>query len=430
MKLSKLFFGLFVTAALFTANKGLAQEQESEQDRECLRMRFLAGEELKVQNYKGAAMYYLKGEKLCNGYDKDNYARLLGCLKNTISSETDEKAKAAYTDTILGVYERANAAGALPKEEYLGWGGYILQVPTPNRAKADSLLQEGIKVTGEKTNEAYVTYYYYNIYMMWYEAKDAAKKQALKKRIISEYFELSKLVSKAGMSTMTLETMNNYFNSVAGTCNDIIPVLKDFMGSLPKDKEAKKASVNNFIMLLETKECTSSKEYAMLIDTLIQIDPNSLDAKLTKAKLLTAQGKYSEANGVFREVREMSNDENVKADAEYYIVINLFKSGAYKSAYSAAMNVSGKYRGEALKIAAQCVAALANSCGDSTVERKANYYYAVELLERAQSAGASVGGLMSSYKANFPSSQELFDAGMEKGQSVSLSCWGTSVTLK
>ena len=421
MKLGKFIAGL--TIAVFTFN---AQAQEEGPEKECLRMRFLAGEELKIQNYKGAASYYLKGEKICGGYDKDNYARLIGCLKNTISTETDDKSKVAYVDTLLGVYQRASDAKLLDPSENLAWASYILQTPQPDRVKADSLFSEGIKSTGKATNEAYVTYYYYNMYMMWFDEKDATKKDELKKRLIVEYFSLSKLIGDGGMSTMTQENVTNYFNSVVGTCADILPSLNSFMKSLPQEKEAKMSTLNNFLKLLESKECTSSKEYVMIVDTLIKTDPTSIDVRLAKIKLLSSQGKYSDANTLIREVRDLTDSTELKAELDYYIVLNLFRSGSYTAAYKAAMNISGKYKGEALKIAAQSVAATANSCGETTIERKANYIYADELMDRARAAGVSG----SSYKANYPSTQELFNAGKEIGQSQSLDCWGVTVTFK
>jgi hypothetical protein len=101
MKLGRLLLGtLFLSILTF---EGFAQE-ETAQELECKRMRFLAGEELKMQNYAGASSYYLKGEVLCGGYDKANYDRMIGTLRNTIVGEKDKARKTAYIDTLVGVY--------------------------------------------------------------------------------------------------------------------------------------------------------------------------------------------------------------------------------------------------------------------------------------------------------------------------------------
>jgi hypothetical protein len=418
MKLGNLIIG---AALLFSANT-FAQEDA---ERECLRMRFLAGEELKINNYATASSYYLKGEVICGGYEKSNYDRLIGCLRNTLSTATE---KGAYIDTLLAVYNRADAAKHLDPTSALVRASYELQAATPNRQKADSLLKVGISKEGDKVDGGYVSYYYYNIYMMHSTAPNATK-HALKKRLIEEYFQLSNLVARANMPVGIQNNLTTYFNTVINSCSDILPELNGFMYSLPSDLELKKTAVNNFIKLLEDKKCDESKEYEMLIDTLISIDP-SIDAIIAKAKLLRSKKRYSEAITTLKDAKEMAGAGDKSEEIEYTIAEIQFNSGSYTSAHNTALGISGKYRGEALKIAAQCVAQTSNNCGSGTIDRKMNYYYAVDLLERAQSAGASVGVLISSYKGRFPTDGEIFESEYKKGQSVNLSCWGVSVSIR
>lgn len=423
MKLKTLLFGL-VLATGFAGNA-----QESDQERECLRMRFLAGEELKINNYAGAATYYLKGEKMCAEFDKANYDRLIGSLRNAITEEKDEARQKAFTDTLVGVYERAAKIGAVGDDAWMVRAQYELNTTKPRRVFADSLFRKGIEVSGGKINEAYPSLIYYNALMKYNEAP-AANKAKEKKQFISDYFMLSKIATENNMSPATQQTLTTYLDYLVKSCDDILPELGDFMKALPKTKESKTATVKSFISMLESKGCETSKEYEMLIDTLIAIEPN-VDAVIAKAKLLKAKKKNSEAIATYKQAKGMTDDAEMKEQMEFNIAeIQMYNMNAYSAAYNTAMGISGKNKGEALKIAAQAVAQNANSCGSSTVERKMNYYYAVDLLERAQANGASVGGLIGKYKANYPSEGELFDNGYSKGQSVSLSCWGVSVTVR
>lgn len=403
--------------------------QESDQERECLRMRFLASEELKINNYSGAVTYYIKGEQICKGYDKANYDRLIASLRNTISDEKDEVRKKAYTDTLIAVYERAEKAGHSGAESYLLRAQYEGGTTKPRRTVADELYAKGIQAANGKVDEAYVGLYYYNTLMLFNEAA-ADKKPAQKKKMISDYFALSKLVSDNGMSPRTQETLNSYLNYAVKACADVLPELKGFMSALPKDPTAKKSTVKSFIALLDAKGCEESKEYEMLIDTLIAIEPN-IDAVIAKAKMMKSKKKYGEAIATYRQAKGMATDAEMKEQIEYSICeIQFSGQGSYSAAYSTAMGISGKYRGEALKIAAQCVAMNANSCGAGTVDRKMNYYYAVDLLERASGAGANVSSLIGRYRGNYPSDGELFDNGFKKGQSINLSCWGVNVSVR
>ena len=398
--------------------------QDEETERECKRMRFLAGEAIKAKNFQEASMYYIKGETICGGYDAANYARLIGSLRKAGKAETDAARKKAYTDTLIAVYSRTDAAGVYDNSNDLFRAYSILQSSTPNAKQADGFFVSGIKVKGAKTPQTYISYYYYNLYTLWSGASDTDK-PALKSRMISEFFILSKLVSEGNMSIKTQESLTSYFNNVVKSCEDILPELGGFLNSLPQDPESKKGTVMNFLDLLETKECTSSPEYIQLIDTLIAIDPNSLDAQLMKAKAQGAKGSHSAAIGTLKKAKELAADEAKKNEITYMIASEQFQSNSYKAAYSTAMTVKGELKGKALIIAGKAVGQNANNCGDGTFERNCNYIYAVQLLEQAAANGASAGGTIAKYKRMFPTSQDCFNNG--NPSSVTLTCYGVTV---
>ena len=420
MKLEKLLFGILI----FIVSQASAQDDP---ERECKRMRFLAGEELKIKNYAAAASYYIKGEIICGGYDAANYARMIGTLRNAISTTKEKTEKTAYADTLEEVYVRAEAAGAYNQKDDLFRASNILSTSEPNRSTADLLFRRGIDATGNATNQAYVSYFYYNTYAMFAEAKEDVKKAALKKRLITEYFELSTLISSAKMSAKTQETITSYFNFVVGGCDDILPELKGYIENLPTDPEVKKLAVNNFIELLEKKECTGAPEYIQLIDIYVEIDPNSIDAMLKKAKAQASKGNRSGAVATLRKAKEISTDEAQKQEITYMIAVEQFKLNQYSSAYKTAMTISGEHRGKALIIAGKSVGQNSNNCGTSTFERKCNNIYAVQLLQQGIALGASAGGSISTYKSRYPTDSEKFDNGSPS--SITLACYGVSVNL-
>lgn len=420
---------LFLVFAIITSTFGFSQD-DTDPELECNRMKLFAGKKLDIKDYKNAAMYYLMAEKMCGDYDAADYnKRLIPTLQNAINEEQEPSIAAKYVDTILAVMDRAEAKGKYDSAYNLARASYIAQQAHGDRKKADSLFVKGIAVAGNSLNEGYVTLYYYNLYMVYAEATDATR-PAAKKELISQYFSLSDLINKAKMSAATQDALNQYFNAAVQSCNDILPDLAGFMASLPQEKEAKKLTVKNFITLLESKGCSESKEYGQLIDTLIIIDPTDFDAVIGKAKRLEGQKKYSEAIGVYRDAKAITKDPAQIEEIEYAILRCTYGTGSIMSAYNMAMGMSGKYKGDALVIAAQCVARNKDNCGASTVERKCSYYYAVDLLERARAAGGNVGGLISNYKSNYPTQGELFDASMSKGQSYTISCYGVTVTIQ
>lgn len=419
MKLSKLLLGLVVVTSTMT----FAQDAV-DQDLECKRMKLFAGKKLDINDYKGAAMFYLKAETMCGNYDAADYnQRLVPTLRNVINEEQDPATNALYVDTLLAVWDRIEKLNLYDKSHDLARAALVCQKVKGDRKFADMLFKRGMVAEGTNVHEAYVVLYYYNSYMIYAEASEADR-PAAKKELISNYFSLSDVVNKAKMSTSTQDALNQYFNAAVQSCEDILPDLKGFMANLPQEKEAKLLTVKNFITLLESKGCDNSNEYGLLIDTLIFLDPTNADAILGKAKRLESQKKYSEAIATYREAKSKISDNAVIEEIDFAILRCTFNSGSIGNAYSTAIGMGGKFRGDALKIAAQCVARNKDNCGSSTVERKLNFVYAVDLLERARAAGADVSSLIGSYRSSYPTTAELFDEGMSKGQSYTIPCYG------
>lgn len=417
MKLAKFALGVFLLVSA-----GLNAQEEN---RECDRMLFLAQQARMERNdFKESTMYMHKAEKICGGLEQKNMVILIISIRNTIAGVTDPAEKMAYQDSLEAAYVRAEATGMYDQADDLVRATNILGTSKPDRKKADELYKRGIATLGEKTHESYVSYYYYNLYAIYAEATGDEQK-ARKKEMITVYFELSTLIGKANMSAQTQQTITEYFNAVVRTCDDILPDLKGFMSTLPQDIEVKKLTVNNFLSLLEKKECTDSPEYYQLIDTLVSIDPTSLETLSRLAEIQIKRGKLNDGIATYQKIKGLTEDPELKNELQYKITNAYYRTGSYTTAYSAAMSVQGKYRGQALIIAGNCVAKNANNCGSSTFERKCNYLYAVQLLEQAKALGENVSGI-SNYRANFPTSEECFDNGSPS--SVTLSCYGVSVS--
>ena len=422
MKLEKILsLALLALISVFT----YSQDQDIE--RECKRMRFLAGEELKIKNYSLAATYYLKGEKLCGGYDGANYARLIGTLRNA-TSQSSKANKNAYNDTLVAAWDRIENAGFYDIKDDFVRASAILQSTIPNRIKADDLFKRGIKNFGGKTKEAYVSYFYYNTFAMYSEAISPVEKENFKYKMITDYFELSSLIRSAKMSDKTQKTINSYFNSVINDCDDIILYLQDYMKSLPEDTDTKKESIYSTISILESKECTSQKEYLDLINLYVELNPNSLDAQIMKSNALLAQKKYSLAISALNIAKKLAPNDSILETITYKIASAKYSSGSYSASYNTAISIKGTLRSKALIIAGNSVGKNANNCGSSTFERKCNYIYAVQLLLKAQSLGESIGSTIASYKKRYPTDSEIFDNGSPS--SINLSCYGVSINPK
>ncbi len=384
--------------------------------------------------YKNEFTFLLKAESVCGTYNNNGVKLLLRSYTSIKKLEKDKPTMSKYTDSIIGVFERALTRGI--KLDSMSYGlraQWYIRGSNPNYAKADEQFQIAQKWSKFKPSDYKTSTYYKNLYTL-YVKSDPAGKVGFKKRLISEYFRLSRLINEKGLKPKTQVYITKMFNNVVRTCDDILPELGGYLSSLPQNVEVKIASVNNFIDLLDAKKCSRTPEYEILIDTLLRID-RSVNSVLAKSKLLHAKGKNGEAMKMLKEAKSMQITDSVLvkkindkiASLQLENVRISFNKKNYKKAFSSGKALTGKYRGEGLKIAGKSVAAMANSCGASTFDRKCNYYYAIQVLEKAKSSGASVSDLINKYQALLPTADEKFDKGNPK--TWKLSCWGVEVSL-
>ncbi len=392
--------------------------QAQERTKECAEFAMIASDSKMMKEFQEAATYYWKIEKSCPTDDKI-YANLRYCYESLIAESKDEAKKKAYIDTLINVYElQEKKFGKDPN-----WSLWHAYWKTTNRStdyqSIDVLFTYAIDQLQEKTGASFISTYYYNIMMMYNAEKDAAKKEAHAKRIIDEYISLQKLLKKIDGSERVQEYVTSIFDGIAKSCDDVTPVMAKVLKMLPQEKTAKIEALKNYMAILDRKNCSSSAEYVAMSDSLLILEPSGA-AWTAKAISLAEKKKYSEANEAFRKALTFPDAD--KDEINYRIAHMQYAQNQYKNAFNTASSVSGEWRSKALGIMASAVAALANSCGDTTFERKANYWYAVELAEKA-------GISTSAYKANCPTAQDIFNDNKERGGSFYLSCWGVNVKM-
>ena len=401
---------------------------------ECKRFKFLAQEErkatgldtalkVKLMHYKSEFTYLIKGESFCGNYSKNNYYQILRSGQDILKLEKDSKIKSRYIDTLFLINKKIDLLKFGDKNIVLKLADYCLLKSVIERDLCDNYYLIALRDTSLKFSDVNIINYYSNLYSLYLTEQDTLKKSTYKKRLISDYFMLSKLITYKKLQARTLESIVNVFNGIVRNCEDLLPDLVVFMNELPQEKEAKIKTVTNFLNLMKEKSCSSSKEYEMLVDTLIKID-GSIETMIEKAELLIVKKRYTEGLANFNAAKKMTEDLVKLNEIDFQILeVQFHNLNNYQTSYRLALGISGSNKNKALQIAAKCVANSANSCGSSTFDRKCNYYYAAELAERA---GDSVAA--SRYRASAPSSEEKFNN--NNPSTVSLSCWGVTVNVR
>ena len=412
MKLGK----LLIVASLLIGSTAFAQEGDG--DRECTRLRVVANNAMNVENWKEAVEYFIRAEAYCADaeFGKDNYDRLLACTQSMMAAQEDgSDVYYAYLDTLMMVWEKAEAKGHYDQIDDISRGYHYTLMKAPNYAKGDEYMKRGIQNKGkELDDEVYLLLYYYNIYSLWYIEQDVDAKDNLKQRYINEYFELTKLIKEANYSLPTQETLTQYLAQVITSCDDLLPAVPKYMESLPEDAADKKTALMNFAQLLIDQGCKDSDEFKNMVEVLYQLDPDDLQIQLLYLETLSTSQKIP----VLKDIKEKTFDAEEKNKIQYEIARCYMEIGSYNNAYATAKSVTGSLKSKALQIQAGCVASTANSCGDSTFDRKCNYLYAAQLMEQAGLDG-------SRYRAMGPDQDDCFNNNSPK--SVNLKCWGVTV---
>ena len=430
-----MIFKGFVIFTLLILNVFISLSQnDSIKLRECNRLKFLAQEErksieidtsatLKLMHFKTEFTYLLKGEAICGTYTKNNYNYIIRSGQDILKLEKDSKLKSRYIDTLFFIYKKIDLLKFGDKNIVLKLADYALLKSEIERTVSDAYYTRAFKDTSLKFTSENLTNFYSNLYLLYSSEVDVAAKNLYKQRLISDYFMLSRLISVKKLSSKTQESISNIFNGTIKNCEDLLPDLKVFITELPKDIDLKIKTTTNFISLLKEKSCTDSKEYEMLVDTLIKFDKTTATI-IAKAELLIVKKRYSEAISSLNSAKAMTKDAVQLEDIDFQILeVQFHNLNNYQTAYRLALGISGSNKNKALQIAAKCVANSANSCGSSTFDRKCNYYYAAELAERAGDSGAA-----SRYRSSAPSSEEKFNN--NNPSTVSLSCWGVTVNVR
>jgi hypothetical protein len=363
----------------------------------------------KKEYIKNELSYYLQGEKL-GEYQKTTYMSIIRSCSDLIKIESNDTIKNLYYDTLNLVYDKMEKNNMMEDINYLTKIDICSKGTKPNLKKIDSLFTgEIVKNTPMGNNELQI--YYYNLYNLYNQTQD-------EKYLIRIYDEFMSFITNDTISNNQLPFYVNTFKKVY--TNEMILNSENLFWKNYKSNRKRL----ELIMAFLNQNDNTSNFYKNTLDTLISIEPTS-NNHFKLANFYKKKGEIVEYDKVINLIK--INFPEFKDEFNYNDCVSLFNDGKYMSAYNLALQINGKYRGEALKIAAMCVSALASQSGTTTFERKCNYYYVILLLEKAKQNNTDVSNLISQYKGLLPTNEEKFDQGNPK--TIKLSSWNVTVSV-
>ena len=247
------------------------------------------------------------------------------------------------------------------------------------------------------------------------------------------------LTSKEQKYFRAYETNLESYGKVKGSVDGKLGQLADCPNLIPlynKDFESKKTDitwVRRAAGRLSAKDCDDPL-FFKLVQELHKLEPSAKSAYYL-GKLAEKDNKPGQALEYFNQAAELETNPSDKARVYYSIAENFRKkgsSGQARSYYMKMVEVKPSAGIAYLKIA-NMYAGSANSCGTTTFEKRAIYWKAAEMADKAARVDGSIASnaraASESYRGLAPSKSDIFSEGMA-GKTISFNCWvGGSVRV-
>ena len=459
-KNSKMKTKLYLTMTAILMSIGLSMAQA--QNPECMTNLSIYAEHAKVKNYDAAYEPWKKtyeacpdinkanfslGEKILKfkiknstGADKDGYVQDLLKMyddsnkyfpakytktavledKVVFKSDNDLASDQQFYDMIKPAFESDLKSFTNPKVLYIYFSSLV---NLHNAGTKD--LQEVFDVYDEVTGQMEVINKGYTDKIKKYLQKEEAGTAltAKEKRYLKAYTRNSELLGKV------LGSIDSKLGALAD-CENLIPLYQ-------KSFDAKKGDikwVKRAVGRMYSKECTDDPMFQKLFEAQLALDP-SADAWFYDGIIKLKAGDTNGAIASFNKSEQLESDSNKKSNILFKIAGIMKKKGSKSQSRSYAQKAinANPSNGKAYLLIAGLYATSANACGATAFEKRAIYWKAADMANKAARVDPSISGrarqAAASYNAKAPDKTMIFNNDMS-GKTVTFSCWvGGSVKV-
>lgn len=217
---------------------------------------------------------------------------------------------------------------------------------------------------------------------------------------------------------------------IEATCENLIPLYQRNFEEYKTDP----IWLNRAASRMSSKDCSNDPLFVTIIETLHRLDPGA-DSAYYLGLLNDKRGKSSEALKYYEESIFLESDKYKKAKILYKIAVKFKNSGRKQSARNYALKAlrNQPSMGRAHLLIASLYASSANDCGDNQFNKRAIYWLAADIAQKAGRVDASIRKSANktalSYMGRAPSKTDIFSQA-NQGAKITFNCWvGASVTV-
>ena len=449
--LSLLFIGI---------NFGFAQ-----QDEECMTKLSIFHEYVKAKNYDAAYEPWMEVRNKCPKFNNAIYVDGEKILEHKADKATGAEKEAFLNDLILLWEQRTeHFASKTPKGEYAAQACQLMYDNKDVMHKSTEELYECFDAAYKLDKDTFTNpkslYTYFSLMVDLFDKKIKTDSELFNKyddvvekvedEVKNYSLKLNELIAKDSTGTTFTKKEKQYqrfyesylkaYDQISdgidkklgdrANCENLIPLYT-------KDFETNKA---NAIWLqraagkMSEKECTDDPLFFKLVNAYHELSPSANSAYYLGI-LKDKENKSSEAITFYKQAISLETDSFKKSRLNNRIGLKLKARGSYGQArgfFREALKLNPSNGRPYLSIAAM-YAASANSCGDTTFNKRAVYWLAADEARKAGRVDPTLSSAsaqsVESYMAKAPSKADIFTAA-NSGQVIKIGCWiGASVTV-
>ena len=387
----------------------------------------LYSEPFKQKNYEDAKLFWWDAQKKAPKYKPVLYSHGVYIYKNAIKKEQDKAKKAALADTIFIIYDLwVKNFGDCYKIQLDKGTDLMKYKGTTEYEAAYNSINKGLDfINPKKVKNKWINA---SILSAYYMVKNKKSKCDV---LLNQYDRLSQICDINIEQYADNEKKKGYYlKSQAYLDKNVAPCAScDKLEELfiPKVKSAPNDTVliKKAIKMLGNKKCTSSDFYIDLATKIHTWEP-SAESAISIGNYWYSKKDFKKASSFYKEGLTLTEDASEKAKLYERLAQIELSKGSYKSAVSYARKMENKCKANG--IIARAIASSASSCANSKVEASYVYCLAIDYAEKAK--GCVSSSTISAWKKRLASKSDLFLVEVTPGQSVKVSCWGESTTVR
>lgn len=420
---------LFTLVAATFGTKVSAHGKYGADSAECIKYLSYYQEYYKQKNYTEALPNWRKAFKLCPPTASQNMLlNGMTLLGKEIVKTKDAQTRAAMIDTVLTLNDlRAQYYPKYAVAAYNSKGQYITQYYKDPQVVYDQL-NKIIEINQENVKPSLLL-------LDLNSAIELYKKSAIgAEDVINTYQKAIALLDKEGNAEENAKIRSDieglFITSQVASCDNLIAL---FTPRFEADPDNMDLITNIVKMLGSTDGCQNNDLFLGAVTKMHKNEPSASSAYYLY-KLHAAKDESSEAIKYFEEAVSLcADDDPVKADymielATYCLKNNI--TGKALDYANKAASLKPDHQGKAYYLIATIWGAA--RCGGNEIESRAKYWVAVDYLQKAKAADASLtddcNKLISAYSVYYPQKAEAFMYDVVDGQSYTVNCGGMRAT--